>query len=267
MKTAFIGLAMMLAMTLGAGAPAYAGKHVEPITVDVDIHFHADRLTPETAAILLEPSIGRLKAGSREVCTVWKMGEMQWATAWHCVALPGKKYEIKTQATTERKYYDYGLKLEAKSLLLPAEKADEKDHWEDWAVINVKDESPDVPVLEIQCKYPIALGEQLAYMGFPTVTQGMAQHFSVGIVNAIEKHKKRTYHFTAQLTGGPGASGSPVISMKTGKVIGMVTRGVSSRGTLLSVGMESVDGMDFCDDEVGEGVVASPGKGGLYGSF
>lgn len=221
---------------------------------------------PESAAVKLEPSIARLKERSKEICTAWKLDEYQWATAWHCVAMTGRKYTIKTQPYGDR---DYGITLDVKSLLLPAEKADDKDHWEDWAVINTRDETPEIPALAVDCAYDIKMGEQVAYMGFPSIANtGLGQHFSTGIVNAVEEHKKRPWHFLAQITGGPGASGSPVISLKTGDVIGYVTRGVGSRGNLLGVGMESVAGMDMCDDVTDAPVSSSSGgKGRLPGDY
>ncbi len=233
MKKAFLGLAMMLAITVGMCAPAIA----EPITA-------------EEAAVYLQPSIGLLKRTNRFTCTAWKMGSLEWATAWHCAAITGKEYTVHTQKPDEN---TGGIRLKVKSLLLPAEKAEGKDHFEDWAVLNVDTLTPNIPALPLNCKYELKLGETVAYMGFPGQAGKPMEMFSTGIVTNMETGKARPWTFGADLVGGPGASGSPVISLKTAQVIGFLTKGIiGSRNILMSVGMESVAGMDYCTNKSAE---------------
>ena len=208
----------------------------------------AQAASPEGIASRLSPSVGLLYRDGRSGCTVWKIGSREWATAWHCVALTGRKYTILTNSEP------FGQTLNVRSILLPAEKGAKKDHWEDWAVLNVVQKTEEIPTLDIDCVYVPVLGESVSYAGFPAAAGQQILVFSTGVVANITRSldRKLPWTFAAALDAGGGASGSPVIANRTGKVIGFVTRGVQlSKGGRVLTGIEGVAGMDMCETKSG----------------
>jgi len=247
MRKAFTALAMMLAITMGGDGGFRSAAQ-------------AASLTAEMAAQVLQPSIAKLKRSGSFICTAWKFGSVEWATAWHCLAMTGKEYTVHTQKPDEN---TGGLRLKVKSILIPVEKGEKKNNYEDWGVMRVDQTTPDIPALAVDCKYDVVLGESVAYMGFPQSGREQLEMFSTGIVTNIKPGKTKPWHFAADLVGGPGASGSPVIALKTGDVIGFLTRGIGSRMGLMSVGMESVAGMDYCELKADEAGSETTGGGGF----
>jgi len=208
-------------------------------------HFSFEQAAPpEEIAPRLSAAVGLLYQDGRPGCTAWKMGPREWATAWHCVALTGRKYTIQTSKEP------LGQTLNVRSILLPAEKGAAKDHWEDWAVLNVAQKTAEIPALAIDCVYVPVLGESVSYAGFPSAVGEQILVFSTGIVANITRSsdRKLPWTFAAALDGGGGASGSPVIANRTVKVIGFVTRGVQlAKGGRVLTGIEGVAGMDLCE--------------------
>lgn len=229
--------AVALALSLVVG-PAYAGSFVPDATIMPTVP--PAPLTTEEAAELLSASIGQLKSNNRFACTAWKLFDDTWATARHCMRI-GPKFKI------EANTLPYSYTLYVRSFTIPAETATGFAHVEDWATLRVNESKPDIPNLTIDCKYELKIGEKVAYMGYPAAGRKPIPLFSTGVVSGINSLRYMPWHFTANLEGGGGASGSPVIALKTGAVIGFLTRGIAGSHGIMSVGVESVAGMDFCE--------------------
>jgi V8-like Glu-specific endopeptidase len=193
----------------------------------------------------LPNSVGKLYQGSRSICTAWKYGDKQWATAGHCVkGLRNTKYKV------DHPSGDYGYMF-VRSITQPVEQSEDKNHYEDWGTLRLADTVDSAVALEIDCEYTPKVGEQIAYFGFPGIGPDMQPMFSVERINAVHTRpgeKNLAWHYAVDFTAGPGASGSPVVALSTGKVIGLLTKGVGMSMGLLTVGIESVKGMDMCEN-------------------
>ncbi len=228
MKKALLALAMFLGITLGVAPNAVA------------------EMTKVEAANMLQPSIGKLYRGSSYNCTAWKLYPKVWVTGKHCVGFTGSEFKIETNNKTMSKT------LFARSVTMPLEKSVKKNHKEDWATILVSEETPDIPTLNLCCSFKVTVGEIVAYMGFPVEGGKATQLFSVGAVSSVNLFRSTPYHYAVDFQGGGGSSGSPVITLKTGEVVGFVTKGVVGSAGLIAVGIESVKGMDICELEAEE---------------
>jgi hypothetical protein len=132
------------------------------------------------------------------------------------------------------------------------EKPKGKAHWEDWALLHSKDEHENIPEMELDCAYTPKLGEPVAYYGFPGTknTRGLTPLFATGYVSGLffNTENKLGGHFTFDAPGAGGSSGSAVVSMKTGKIIGILTRVEIGDRDIIGLIAESIKVTDMCED-------------------
>lgn len=204
-------------------------------------------MTPEEAANGLYNSVGALAMGSREICTISKIGDRDFLTAAHCANV---RVKVKGKFENERGQSKY---VYFKSMTIGfLEKPDNKEHWEDWAVFHATADSPNVPALELDCQYTPKVGDPVAYMGFPYLqnTGGLVRLFGLGYVSGVfeKTEKKLGGHFTVDMPGAGGSSGSPIISMNSGKIIGILTRGEMGDRDVVGLIIESIKSTDMCEN-------------------
>ncbi len=90
-------------------------------------------------------------------------------------------------------------------------------------------EGMDVPVIKVDIKARLKTGEKVVMVGYP---KGIAKISYEGIVSGyLDRPGSNEYgYLLLQIFGAPGSSGSSIISMNTGKVIGVLTAASTSRG-------------------------------------
>jgi len=91
------------------------------------------------------------------------------------------------------------------------------------------------PVLELD-NVPTQIDDQVFYVGYPVMVSQLVYTGRVGS-NVIENNPRECDicigRILVQSGGGPGASGSPVISEKTGKVVGILEGHVFENGIIV----------------------------------
>lgn len=206
-------------LTIGMGIPPYA---------------NAAELTPKEAATKLGESVVAIVQGSDTICSASKIGSHQYLTAGHCV---DSEFHIYTQNKKS---------LYFKSVIETLQKKDAKRN-EDWAILNTVEDDDAVKPLTLACKEEIYLGQGVAYAGYPDPTQ---YAFGTGHVVTIKPttHTPNNMDIGMDVAAAPGASGSAVISMDTGEVVGILTEGIpGERVGFWLVGFESIKNLDLCD--------------------
>lgn len=191
---------------------------------------HAE-LTPREAAAILTASVVEVNNG----CTASKVGPHQYMTARHCVQ---SSMKIESRLHT----------MWPRSVLMAWQKKEDGKRKEDWAIVNTSTDTDDVASLTLGCTEEVYLGMPVAYAGYPVPTKFA---FGMGHVTSIlpMDNRNNNLDYAMDVAAAPGASGSPVISMDTGHVIGILTEGVSNRriGAFM-VGMEAISNLDICDN-------------------
>ena len=188
-------------------------------------------LTPKEAANLLINSVVELNNKS---CTAAKIGPYQYLTAKHCVS-------------SKMKLASKSYSMWAKSVLMAWQDKAKGNRKEDWAIINTATDTDDIKALTLGCNEEIYLGMRVAYAGYPNPTEFS---FGMGAVTSLlpSRNRKNNLDYMMDVHAAPGASGSPVISMETGYIIGILTEGViNGRIGAFMVGFESIKGLDLCD--------------------
>jgi V8-like Glu-specific endopeptidase len=194
-------------------------------------------LTIPAAAQWLQQSVVAVTYRGDNICSAAKIGPGQFLTAFHCL---NGGIKIETQK---------GRILKIKSVLAAFEekkpKAGRGDRDEDWAIINTVEDDESVMTLDLGCDEKLYLGQGIAYAGYPYPTQ---YAFGVGhITGLLPLVRGGNHDFQTDVHAAPGASGSAVISLDTGRIIGVLTEGVPSQAGFFMVGMESVTSLDACD--------------------
>lgn len=90
-------------------------------------------------------------------------------------------------------------------------------------------EGADVPVISVSETSKARTGAKIAMVGFPL---GMAKISYEGILSGyMDRHgSDEDGYLLLQIFGAPGSSGSSVISVESGKVIGVLSGGTNNRG-------------------------------------
>jgi S1-C subfamily serine protease len=111
----------------------------------------------------------------------------------------------------------------------------------DWAIVRTEEDPPGVVPLAVSCSFAVKTGEPIAYLGYP---YPLERFYSEGII--VSLGVMRIDYPALPITslhGGPGASGSAIISLVTGEIIGVLSIGVeNTRGNLLGVGITMLPG-------------------------
>ncbi len=223
MKKVFALLALMLFAT--------------PAMADLTRYEAVDILTKGTA-------VGQ--RWSTKLCTVWKYADRQFATAKHCSGTFNSRTQIKQSHN-----YDY---VYVQSITIPVDDDKEGSKREDWMTFRTKDTMDEMVALPLGCGDEMKIGEQVAVGHYPA---GLNFSVSFGHIMTFDITSGRNNAVIAiDAHAAPGSSGSPVISMETGNVIGILIEGIVSRFGAFAVGLENINNTDMCegwDKEEGEG--------------
>lgn len=193
-------------------------------------------LTTRQAAELLTASVVEMTTGGAQNCTASKIGPATFLTAAHCARALRDNYRV------EHGYaYQY-----IKSITITVS---EKDYQrtEDWAVLHATTVNEDLKTLSLGCTEDIYLGMPVAYAGFPGPVD-----FAFGVGHVASTKKMRNSNngadFAIDVQAAPGASGSPIISLDTGSIIGVLVEGIyAQRAGAFLVGVESIRSLDLCE--------------------
>lgn len=120
----------------------------------------------------------------------------------------------------------------------------------DWMIIYTKEDVPSVVPVAISCSTePWYIGMPVAYLGYPWP---LDRYYSQGVIINVEPYRGIEGDHPmniplSSLNGGPGASGSGIINLLTGELIGVLSTGLpSSRGNLMGAGITSITDIPQC---------------------
>ena len=201
------------------------------------LSFPALAQSPRAIAEKLEASVVEMTKGGSPACTATKIAPSRFLTARHCVSSIGTNFRL-----------EFGLRyMWPKSVLISLEEKLSSGR-EDWAVLITSEVNDEIAVMELACDEDVYLGMPVAILGFSFPT---APSFSVGIVASLEKMRAKgsDADFVIDVQAGPGSSGTAVVSMDTGKIIGVLIEGVfrSSGQGAFFVGVQTISETDMCD--------------------
>lgn len=188
---------------------------------------------------LLASSVVRLENGRATFCTAFKIGARRFLTAGHCSK--GVNSNTKIVYDTFSQFI--------KSALITTQEKRGGGRTEDWMILNATYGNAQIETLVLGCYDEIYLGMPIAYGGYPSPL-----NFTVGFGRVISVERADNYandlDFVIDVHAAPGSSGSPVINIDTGNVIGILTEGVTGgRAGAFAVGIESIGNLDICEDE------------------
>jgi S1-C subfamily serine protease len=195
--------------------------------------------SPRAVAEKLEKSVVEMTKGGSPACTATKIAPARFLTARHCVSSIGTDFRI-----------EFGLRyMWPKSVLISLEEKRTSGR-EDWAVLITSEVNDEIASMELACDEGLYLGMPVAVLGFSFPT---APGFSTGVIASLKKMRATgtDSDFVIDVQAGPGSSGSAVVSMDTGKIIGVLIEGVSRSGGqgAFLVGVQTISETDMCDEQ------------------
>lgn len=194
----------------------------------------AAEYSPAEMARKLDASVALLDLGQGH-CTATKVAPKTWLTARHCIGA-GLKIE------TARQY------LYPRSIVLAWQEKKGGNRSEDWAIINTQEADDSVPSLSLGCNETIYPGMAVAYLGYPA---GVDRAYVQGYISSIRRvrYGGNQADWVIDMTLAGGSSGSAIVSMATGNILGVLTEGtLSSRTGFFMSAAESVKNLDWCED-------------------
>jgi len=220
------------------------GLSITPVT--------AEPLTNREAAEKLSASVVKLTRGwNFTFCTASKIGPSTFLSAGHCASGVNDDTKIINEQG------DSSTTQWVKSVTVTTQ-GKKDDRSEDWMILHATTEEKSLTTLMLGCEDEIYLGMPVAYAGYPAPVDFA---FSVGHVLSMNKvtSSYNNLDFVVDVQAAPGASGSPIVNMDTGNIIGVLTEGVMSRRTgVFGVGVEHIAGLDLCDDFFKEDIEVVP---------
>ncbi len=205
---------------------------------------HAE-MTPKEAAVHLEKSVVALKKSWGDpFCTGFKIDVKTYLTANHCARSIDSNTRLVSNFSNDYLY--------VRSVIRTTQEKNSGNRDEDWAILNTSTENEELSSLVLGCDEEVYLGMPIAYAGYPAP---MDFAFGIGTVMSLNKvsNSRNDLDFIVDVQAAPGASGSPIISLDTGNVIGVLTEGVSSsRRGAFGVGIEHIANLDICEDYLKE---------------
>lgn len=195
-------------------------------------------VTPKEVGKILANSVVRLENGSSTFCTASKIGPRLFLTAKHCKMGIGSNTRIVHGTFAQF----------IRSLTFPTQEKSTGRREEDWMFLNASYSNEDIAELYLGCDDEIYLGMPIAYGGYP---QPLNFTMAIGRIISLEKvdSYRHNLDFVIDVHAAPGSSGSPIINLDTGNVIGILTEGVSAaRAGAFAIGVEHVGNLDICED-------------------
>ena len=222
----------------------YAKVEVEDLPAPIPV-LSEDMLTRYEAVDLLRSGSAVMKRWSQKFCSTWKVADKTFVTAKHCAS--GINSNI-----TVRQLGDTWDSSTVRSVTIPIGSDKEGNKDQDWITYTIHDTMKDMVALPRGCGHELKIGEPIAIGHYPA---GLNFSVSFGSVITLDTDLGRRSNAVIAIDGAaaPGSSGAAVISMETGKVIGIIIEGIVSRFGAFAIGLESVDNFYLCDGLKGEG--------------
>lgn len=199
----------------------------------------SEYMTPSQAYDILDKSVVEYTLFPGEsMCTATNVAHGVYLTARHCIRDVDTSYIV-------NKNGDFVSVIDTKL-------SDDKD----WAIIYTLADPEHVVPLPIDRDFgDLKVGDRIAYLGYPFP---LTRYYSEGIVANVTRDYRGRTHLPDEvilpltsLRGGPGSSGSAIIDMRTGHIIGVLSTGIhSSEGAVLGVGVTSIEDLPAIFGEV-----------------
>lgn len=228
-------LLFFLTGVLAAALMAFA---VESSAVELPDHdYMRHEMSAKDAAEYLKTAVVRV---GDDYCSGAKIGPKMFLTAGHCMS--GRHF----RGLNAKIMYGFET-VWAKSILYPISNKDNgKD--KDWAIVYTFEDLPKVASLKIACGEKPYLGQKIAYLGYPYPTK---YAFGLGYISSLEGTTGsggNNADILVDMPASGGSSGSVVISMDTGHVVGVLTEVVyGDRSNIFLTGLESIQNLDQCE--------------------
>lgn len=192
----------------------------------------------ETSGLIdrLERAVAVMEVDNERQCTATKIAPNTYLTAKHC--LPNDSWGNATSIRVVHKDYEYHY---VSTVQYPVE-----SEWDqDWAILYTSTDNKDIPSITLSCSEKLYKGQRVAFVGHPGI---FTYAYREGYISTLVKPRGDWYRqpgmdFSADMQSEGGASGSAVISLKTGQIIGVLVEGV--RGTSIT-GMEAIRNLSLC---------------------
>lgn len=191
----------------------------------------AKEMTAKEAAEHLSKSIVMMSntANGKSYCTAWNIAKTVYVTAGHCTNSNGKIYVHDNNFEWAR--------VGAITVGIGEKKSNDKP--KDWGLLHTMKEVEGREPLEIDCGFKPHIGLPVAFMGFGDPTEGVLGMGYISSLSIDNGPGDAEYMISTHVSGG--SSGSPVIDLTSGKVIGIVTELVPSpRVGVIGTGVEHV---------------------------
>jgi hypothetical protein len=197
-----------------------------------------DHLTTEEAFSVLDQSVVEYTyAVGENMCSATMIGENTYISAAHC------------------KIDNLPMYIVNDDLDFVAVDRVDASVTRDWMIIYTKEDVPGVVPIAVSCSTdPWYIGMPVAYLGYPWP---LDRYYSEGIIVNLEYYRgvPEDHPLNIPLTslnGGPGSSGSGIIDLRTGELIGVLSTGLpGSRGHILGVGITPITEIPQCGLEGG----------------
>ncbi len=188
-------------------------------------------LSPRMAVGVLTPSLVHVVRNGRDICTAFKVAPATYLTARHC-----------TTKDVSRDLLRVGSRYRFVEQYITPD--DPKD---DWAVIKTGYNNPRLLALGVGCNEEVYLGMPVAYAGYPEPLGLTMVMGHIILIEPTPKIPSRNSEYVMDNTTNKGASGSPVISLRTGNVIGILIQLIGTRSfPRYATGIKSIKSTLLC---------------------
>lgn len=200
----------------------------------------------------LTHSVARLLQNGNEICTVSKIAPKRFLTARHCVSnYPNAEFMVQYNAPSDE---GRGVISSLEYAIVTSVHVGGRSKGKggrgtaDWAVLYVDEGIESMRELRFECVEPPRMGQDLATMGYPSP---MGRYYSEGFISSLEdttgaNPTLRSWDFYASLLGAPGSSGAPVVSLTSGRLVGIMVGGVVTRVGPIAAGMQATSIRELC---------------------
>lgn len=197
----------------------------------------ADVVSPPDAALILQQSTVRMEVGRDAFCTATKVAPKTFLTARHCTDSL-REFDLRFEPEFDVAF--------PKWVTLPIGTKAPGNRKYDWALIETHTDMEHVAAAQYSCHETPYLGMPVATFGYSSKTQ---PSFSVGYVASLKPGTRpNQYDFALDIQVAPGASGSAIISLDSGDIVGVLTEGISEqRAGVYLIGAQLVSQTALCD--------------------
>ncbi|OGH76759.1 MAG: hypothetical protein A2469_01890 [Candidatus Magasanikbacteria bacterium RIFOXYC2_FULL_40_16] len=200
---------------------AGCGHHAQPVRSSISFFRNTDaehNLLLSSAKVLIEKT-----DGNGSTCSAFpydlRKGKYLFVTSAHCVAkFDVGKEKIKIKAESIYLHFEFNNFLKENLFRAKIVAVGYKPIGDDFAILEAKIPMI-IPVLYLSEK-KAKIGEYILNVGYPKEARG---HIFYGMVKHFGKIKYQTSFMVGGIKNGKGASGSAVMSVSSGRVLGILS--------------------------------------------